>query len=117
MGTGRSVLLGGLYPGTARRAERDAVERPGRVHAGFVADHRQVVGRALGPDVLVPGVERDVVDRIVDPAAQDQGHLLAEVGVWREPRAGSEPDEAAIRAGRGRTALEVDEVEARHDLR
>src|SRR5882672_4122811 len=95
---GRSVLLGGLYPGTARRAERDAVVRPGCVDTGLVADARQVVGGTRGPDVVVPGAERDAVDRIVDLAAQDQGHLLAEVGVRREHRPGSELDEPAIRA-------------------
>src|SRR3979409_425350 len=112
----RSVL-GRLYPGAARGPERDAAVRPGRVDAVLVADADQVVGRALGPDVVLARTDRAVVDRIVDPAAQDRGHLLAEVGVGRKHRAGSQPDEAAIRGSRRRTALEVHEAEAGDRLR
>src|ERR1041385_853466 len=101
-------LLGRLRPHTA---DRDAVDRARRVDAVLVPDADQIVSRPGCLDVLCAGTDRPVVGRIVDLAGEDRRELLTEMGVRREDRPGSQPDEAAIRTGRRRAALEVDERE------
>src|SRR6185503_13186886 len=84
----------------AAGAHVDAIDRARGVDAVLGADALEVMAAALELHVLVARADRPIVDRVADLPGEDDRHLLAEVLVRREHRAGRHPEEATVRGRR-----------------